>query len=227
MPIADAIADSEGDGQIEVYDQISSAKATLFIETIAPPQELIVFGAGPDVVPLVDIATTLGWRITIVAAPPATHAAERLRRAHRIIVTGSEAPTAGVEIPRDAAVVVMTHNIARDRAILANLHTRPAYLGILGPTHRTERILDGLTFRIDDQSVYAPVGLDIGAQAPQEIALSIIAEITAWRTGRSGGPLRERDGPIHTAGRVPVQGVPVRRVPAGASLTRLIPSGAV
>jgi xanthine/CO dehydrogenase XdhC/CoxF family maturation factor len=172
-----------------------------FVERLVPPQALVVFGSGPDAVPVVLIAKTLGWHVTVIGSRPATGMFERFRAADAIHITQSDDPLQGVAIPSDAAVVMMTHNLARDSAILARLHGPLAYLGILGPRHRTRQLLaelpDGRVRGVLPGRLFAPVGLDLGAQTPEEIALAIIAEIQSVVRRASGRPLRACPGPLH------------------------------
>jgi xanthine/CO dehydrogenase XdhC/CoxF family maturation factor len=169
--------------------------ADVFIELIAPPQALVVFGGGPDVVPVVRIAKALGWHVSVVAGRPVTGLGERFAEADRLLVTSSDEPTAGVALSNDVAVVLMTHNYPRDVRILTCLGCRPRYLGILGPRARTDELLAEV--RSIARDVYAPVGLDLGAESPEEIALAIVAEIQAVVRGAAAGFLRDRTGPIH------------------------------
>lgn len=106
--------------------------------------------------------------------------------------------------PRIVAVV-MTHNYLQDRELLKTLLPSPArYLGLLGPKSRTEQLLrelleQGVTLTENNLSrLYAPVGIDIGADNPEEIALAIVAEIRAVIANRSGGLLRDHKGSIHS-----------------------------
>ena len=103
-------------------------------------------------------------------------------------------------------LVVMTHNYLHDRDLLRGfLQTGAGYLGMLGPRIRTEKILDelrrdGVTISDPDRGrIFAPLGLDLGSETPEEIALAVIGEIQAVESGRRGGFLRERKGPIHEA----------------------------
>ncbi len=175
----------------------------------------MIFGAGPDVVPVVEIAKTLGWHATVVATRPATHAAARFASADVLSVTGAQEPVAGVEITPDCAVVLMTHNVARDAQILLDLPGRPRYLGILGPRHRTQGLLRDVP-QIDPVPVYSPVGLDLGAETPEEIALAIVAEIQAALRDTAGGSLRDSPGPIHADSPRPAQ---VSPAPAGEAVS--------
>jgi xanthine dehydrogenase accessory factor len=168
----------------------------VFVELVAPPQAVVIFGGGPDVVPVVQMAKVLGWDVTVVASRPATGLRERFAQADQFLVTSSEDPTADVCIAADAAVVLMTHNFPRDVRILAGLRCEPRYLGILGPRLRTGQLLDEVG-SIGHWDVRAPIGVDVGAESPEEIALAIVAEIQSVVRGASAGFLRDRSGPIH------------------------------
>ena len=103
----------------------------------------------------------------------------------------------------DAFCVLMTHDFADDTAYLAALLRTPArYLGMLGPRQRTERILARLRADgpIDESRIYAPVGLDIGTDGAEQVALSVLAELLAVKSARHPMSLRERRSPIHSAG---------------------------
>jgi xanthine dehydrogenase accessory factor len=94
---------------------------------------------------------------------------------------------------------VMSHDYERDRVqVRALLAADVAYVGVLGPRRRTQRMIDDLDVsEADAARLYAPVGLDIGAETPDEIALAIVAEVQAVKAGRRGASLRDRAGAIH------------------------------
>jgi xanthine/CO dehydrogenase XdhC/CoxF family maturation factor len=107
------------------------------------------------------------------------------------------------ELDAHTAVVVATHNAAYDeRALRRILPGAVRYVGVLGPRQRTGRMLEGLRsvgdVRIDGARVFAPTGLDIGAETPEQIALSVLAEIQAVMSGRPGTSLRNRPSSIHS-----------------------------
>lgn len=163
-----------------VSDRTRAAEGVLH-EYLPPPIAVVACGDGPDTAPLVDLATALGWHARAV---------------------GKDAHLGALD-PRSAAVV-MTHHYARDLALLEELLPSSAgYVGVLGPRARTERLLADARasgVHVGDQArarLHAPVGLDIGAETPQEIALAIAAEVRAVFAGREGGPLAHRAGPIH------------------------------
>ena len=154
-----------------------ASTASAVVEILSPPQRLVVVGGGPDAAPVVAIAKTLGWHVAVVAARPALSLADRFSAADETYVTGSLSPLDGVAITTECAVVVMTHNLARDAAVLAALTVRPRYLGLLGPRHRTQRVIGPLPPGHPGRFLHSPVGLDIGSESPEEIALSIIAQV--------------------------------------------------
>jgi xanthine/CO dehydrogenase XdhC/CoxF family maturation factor len=171
----------------------------LFVESIDPPQNLVIFGGGPDAVPLLMAAKAVGWRVVAIATRPAADAAERFAAADELLVTGSDDPAAGLSLDADTAVVMMTHNFDRDLRILAAMDRPVRYLGILGPRRRTERLLAAakLPSGFDRTKLSAPIGLDLRAESPDEIALAVVAEILATVRGGTAQPLSLRDGPIH------------------------------
>lgn len=165
---------------------------------------MIIFGAGDDAQPLAQLAHTLSWHVTI-ADPRATFAtAERFPTADLIIVAPAHELVARVAPESDAFTVVMTHHYVHDVPILRDLLSCDfPYIGLLGPKKRAARILADLAH---DGFVptparlarfHAPIGLDLGADAPADVALSMLAEIRAQRSGRDARPLRDRARPIH------------------------------
>ena len=131
---------------------------------------------------------------------PLLSAANGFPEADEILAASPQEIAARADASDRAMAVVMAHDYARDRACLAALlETRVAYIGMLGPRNRTARILDDLGGPRNDPRVHAPVGLALGAETPQEIALSIVAEAQSVLTGMSGASLREQPGSIHGA----------------------------
>lgn len=176
----------------------------LFVDLIAPPTRLVIFGAGDDAQPLVRLARELGWQIT-VADPRASFATgERFPDADALVVSGAEDLVAKVAPGADTLAVVMTHRYVHDVPILRHLLPLPlAYLGLLGPKKRAKKILAdleaaGMVISPEQHArLHAPVGLDLGADSPEQVALSILAEMQAVLSGRDAHPLRERTRPIH------------------------------
>jgi xanthine/CO dehydrogenase XdhC/CoxF family maturation factor len=180
------------------------AAAGVFTETVEPPTPLSVFGAGDDAQPLARIAQDLGWAVTIADPRPAMATAARFPGVSGLVVGPADELVARVAPAPGSLAVVMTHHYVHDRPILRHLLPLPlAYLGLLGPRARAQRILadiaeEGLAITSAMRSrLRAPVGLDLGADGPEEVALSAIAEMKAVLAGRDGRPLRDRTLPIH------------------------------
>ena len=172
----------------------------VFVEWIGPPVQLVIFGAGHDAIPLVRIASELGWNVTVVDGRPAYATAARFPEAETVAVMHPRDLLAGITINTETVVVMMTHNFQQDGKILMEVLPRqPRYLGMLGPKQRADDLLKTLGLPSGIWNAHAPVGLDIGAHTPATIALSILAEIQAELKGRPGMKLRHRRGPIHEA----------------------------
>lgn len=173
--------------------------ASVFREVVAPPPALVVFGAGDDAQPLVRGAKELGWRVTVADVRPAYATHERFPEADAVISAPAAELAERAGPPEGGLAVVMTHHYIHDTPILrALLARRLAYLGLLGPRQRAERILKDVNATPEERErLRAPVGLDLGADNPEEVALSALAEMRACLSGRDGRPLRERRSPIH------------------------------
>jgi xanthine/CO dehydrogenase XdhC/CoxF family maturation factor len=170
---------------------------SVFVEYIRPALSLAVFGAGHDSVPLVNIATQLGWEVAVADGRPAYARPERFPGASRVVQIAAADPLREIVIDSDMAVVMMTHNYPLDLMLLPHiLSRRPFYLGMLGPRARAEKLLATLGLS-PPVSVHAPAGLDAGCDSPAAIALSIAAEIQAVTCSRTGGMLKHRSEPIH------------------------------
>lgn len=187
---------------IQFYETDTSA-AEFFIERIEPPLNLLLFGAGFDALPVVRFAKDLGWRVSVVDHRPAFANRERMPEADEIFLARAEELNGESFKDANSAAVVMTHNYERDREILYRLlNSECRYIGALGPKKRTENLIRelrdaGRNFNEAKlKQLHAPVGLDIGAETPEEIALAVVAEIKSALANRSGGFLRERKGSI-------------------------------
>jgi xanthine/CO dehydrogenase XdhC/CoxF family maturation factor len=181
------------DGQLEAL-----------VEYIAMPLRLAIFGAGPDAVPLARISKELGWRTQVIDRRPAYIRPDRFVAADAVILAEPQDLAEKVDVDSTTAAVVMTHHFETDLSYLRELLQSPAfYIGLLGPAAKTQMLLqrlreDGFIPTEDQLSrLYSPVGLDVGAETPEEIALSIASEIQAVRSGYTGGFLKNRTGPIH------------------------------
>jgi xanthine dehydrogenase accessory factor len=173
--------------------------AEVFIETIAPAVRLLVFGAGDDAVPLTEMAAYLGWSVFVFDGRAHYARKEKFPAAERVAVRQSGDAIAAVD-PWTVAVL-MSHSYSQDLEALRELAAcTPRYLGILGPRKRSLQLLADAGLEPDQlgAALHTPIGLDIGADGPEQVALSVIAEIQAWLNRRDGGQLRERRGSIHS-----------------------------
>lgn len=185
------------------FNHLPGAPA-VFFEYIAPTPRLLVLGAGDDAQPLVDAASRLGWSV-IVADPRSTFATpERFPAAREVLALRPETLKERVTLDDHTFAVVMTHHYVHDLPFLAQLIGQPlAYLGLLGPKKRAERLLEELHAmgrKVPPEAfgkLHAPVGLDLGGDAPEAVALSILAEMQAVLHQRDAAPLRFRRQPIH------------------------------
>jgi xanthine dehydrogenase accessory factor len=173
---------------------------SVFFDVLTPPPQLVVLGAGDDARPLVRFAADVGFRVVVVDRRPGHLTRERFPNAAALIDTGGEGLGDALPLDADCYAVVMNHNFADDQAyVRALLKSAVAYIGMLGPRQRTERILRNLAAEgsAGEARVYGPVGLDIGTDGAEQVALAVIAEILAVRSGRRAKSLRERRAPIH------------------------------
>lgn len=175
------------------------------LEVIRPPVSLLVFGAGGDAVPVVALAKQLGWHVTVVDCRALEATPARFAIADRVILARRESLDQQIRLDSDTVALVMTHHYEDDQAILRFLfNAAPLYIGLLGSRQRTQRILqdyeqtNGAISAEQQQRLHAPVGLDIGAETPAEIALAALAEIQAVLTQRQAGSLKHQPGSIHT-----------------------------
>ncbi len=188
---------------MKIY-QTSGQAQNVFIQFLSPPINLIIVGAGNDVLPLVTIAQILGWDITIVDGR-ITHAnQQRFPMVKNIIVTKPENIAAFLNIDNWTVALLMTHNYNYDLAVLKQIYNKGMlYLGVLGPKLKMQRMYDDLLkdglemSNTDRAAIYAPIGLDIGAETAEEIALSAVAEIKAVLMGKNAAFLRNKALPIH------------------------------
>jgi xanthine/CO dehydrogenase XdhC/CoxF family maturation factor len=178
---------------------------TAFIEFLQPPVSLVIIGAGNDALPMMQIADTIGWDVRVIDGR-STHAKpERFASACQVLVSKPEKVLEHITIDQQTAFVLMTHNYNYDLAMLkALVFQNITYIGLLGPKKKLDKMIDEMRdegFHIDEdqlKKIYGPVGLEIGAETAEEIALSIIAEIKAVLAGKPGRSLREKQDVIHS-----------------------------
>jgi xanthine dehydrogenase accessory factor len=171
------------------------------IDPILPPLHLVICGAGPDAVPLAAAGLRQGWRVDVADPRRAWLRPDRFPGA-RLLDVDAERVANEAGAGEWTAAVVMSHDYLRDAAFVGGLIGRGVtYLGILGPRDRTDRLLAELKTAPSDADLavlHTPAGLDIGADGAEQVATSIVAEILSVLHGRSGGRLRDREGPIHS-----------------------------
>jgi len=178
---------------------------TAFVECIKPIMSLIILGAGNDAIPLTKIAAILGWHITVIDGRPNYATIERFPFVKKVLVANSRQVLANLEIDEWTAFVLMTHNYIYEINFLREvLPLNVPYIGVLGPKKKLERMLGELEItgvsinRKNLDAIHGPVGLDIGSENAEEIALSIVAEIKAVFSARNGHSLEYKTSLIHS-----------------------------
>lgn len=198
-----------------VFKQYKSGdvSVTAFFEFLHPPVSLVVLGAGNDAIPLMKFADVLGWDFRIVDRRD-THAnKERYPTASQILVANPDVALEHLAYDNRTFFVLVTHSYKCDYYMLKSLCAAAVpYIGILGPKKKLHRMLEEIQhnegIHLNDDKVatiYGPTGLDIGAETPEEIALSIIAEIQAVLTGKMGGMLKTKNEVIHSRDSLDIQ----------------------
>ncbi len=197
-----------GESATVVYDA-PGGRLHVLAEAVAPPVPVVVFGGGPDAVPVVAAAKALGWHVTVCDRRPGHARPDRFPRADAVVAAGADELAGRIPLSPDTVAVVMTHHYPEDHALVRVLLASPArYVGLLGPRARADRILAegaaaGVAFTPAQLArLHAPVGLDLGGDGPEAVALAVVAEVLAVLHARPGGPLRDRAGPIHRPARV-------------------------
>lgn len=176
----------------------------IFIELIQPTVSLIIFGGGFDARPVSQLAKSLGWKVSVTDECVAHIAPLFFPDADQLTLCQREFVDRDFNITSYTACVMMSHNYEYDRDVLKKLiKTDTPYIGILGPKKRFDKMQEefrneGINLTKEDiHRIHSPIGIDIGAETPDEIAVSIIAEIQGKFANRSGGFLKYRNGPIH------------------------------
>jgi xanthine dehydrogenase accessory factor len=195
----------------------------LLLERIAPPISLLLFGGGHDVPPLVRLAKEMGHHVTVIDRRAEFADPHRFPGADAVLLAKPSQVLERISCHDLCAVVLMNHHYETDRDLLGIFHATPlAYLGMLGPRKRTIKIVDelaqgGVVFPPGAlEKLHAPAGLDIGSENPEEIALSILAEMQAILGSGRAVHLRDRFSPIHAPDHE-AQESPVKPCPALAS----------
>lgn len=201
------LADSGRAGTVEVGD------VTVFVDGIVPPPNLVVVGTGNDVVPITELGARAGFRVIVVGFRGADAAHDRFPAAEAVRTTTPARFEDTIDVDDDTYVVVATHNLIDDRlAVETLLGSDVPYIGLMGHRDRFQEMraaweAEGRSFSASAlDRLYTPVGLDLGGDSPYEIAISIVGEIIAVRTGRVPRHLANREGPIHDRVDLPSRG---------------------
>jgi xanthine dehydrogenase accessory factor len=213
---APALADWVGERASDVVADLDRGQSTtvtldgdgeqleVFVDVMEAQPELVVFGSGHDVAPVVALGRQSGFRVTVVGLRGGADLAETVPAAHDHVTTSAPTVAEDVTLDERTYAVVMTHNVVDDRLVLDALLDSPVpYVGLMGPRERFEEMreefdTEGRTFTPEElERVYTPVGLDLGGGEPYQVALSIVGEVMAVHNGREPTHLNERDGPIH------------------------------
>ncbi len=170
----------------------------VFIDIHHPPVQVMIFGAGHDAVPVAKYSTSLGFETTVVDARENFNSEANFPDSKRIIVQ-PDRYREDITITKNTYVIIMNHHIEKDKESLSFvLQSDAPYIGVLGPRSRREKMMnqldeEGMTFSDAQISrMYNPIGLDIGAESPEEIAISILSEIIALNKGHRGGFLHDK-----------------------------------
>jgi xanthine/CO dehydrogenase XdhC/CoxF family maturation factor len=174
----------------EIVSDRGAERLRAFVQYLAPPPHLLICGAGPDAQPVAAAARALGWRVSVVDHRPAYADAQRFPGAHVMLADAGSLPET-IDLARCHAVVVMSHHLSSDVAYLRALSAAgvPAYVGLLGPAARRQRIAGELGPASEGlrERLRGPVGIDIGAVTPEAIALAIVSQVHAWLAERPSG----------------------------------------
>jgi xanthine dehydrogenase accessory factor len=172
----------------------------VFVDTYLPPPQLVIVSAGNDSRPLARFAAEAGFRVTVVDHRPGLLLPDRFPADTRLVDSGAAEFAERVTCDTDTHVVVMTHNFSDDEQYLRAIVATPVpYIGMLGPRQRTDRLIRNVSAIVpfDAARVYGPVGLDVGTDGAEQVALAIVAELLAVRGGRQPQSLRDRVTAIH------------------------------
>lgn len=176
----------------------------VFVDTLEPAQDLLLFGGQRDVAPVARFGREVGFRVRVVTGRGGNADPTRFPGAHEVVATRAPDIADVVDAPERTYAVLMSHNFVDDRlALAALLETDIPYVGLMGPRNRFEEMQEAFAEEgepLDERSlerVGTPVGLDLGGDHPEQIALSVVSEVLAIRNGRAGGRLTDRSGPIH------------------------------
>jgi xanthine/CO dehydrogenase XdhC/CoxF family maturation factor len=185
------------------FDYQNKNEVDIFIQKLQPNFKLIIIGGEHDAVKLCKIAATLGWEIDIITCVKDSKEKKDFPAANSVVSNSAETINFS-NIEENTAIVIMNHSYAQDLKYVIKLSEyKPKYIGVLGAPNRRERLFNELFEFVPDISedfldnIYTPAGLHIGAQTPEEIAVSIVAEILSVIRKKEPFSLRNLTGKIH------------------------------
>jgi len=174
-----------------------------FVQLLYPCFQLVIIGAEHDAVQMCAMAALMGWEVTVVTDAKEQKTQIDFPGTTHFLSTAPE--SFALEPDQQTAVLLMTHSYVKDLQFLMALkECRPSYFGVLGPARRREKLLNEVLEKCPDislefiESIYGPAGLELGAETPQEIALSVLSEIVATINRKKPVSLREKVGRIHS-----------------------------
>lgn len=199
---AETLLNDERSRTVRIVD--GDRSATVFVDSIVSPPKVAIFGTGPDVKPVVDLAKKSGFDVTVVGFRGAAATEDAFPNADRVLSTSPADVRDIISFDGRTYTVVMTHNFLDDRLTVDELVKTPVpYVGLMGPRNRFEEMMsdfasEGRSFdQRELDRIYTPIGLDLGGGEPYQIAHSIVAEILAVHNDRTPTHLKVREGPIH------------------------------
>lgn len=190
--------------QNEIRNYPDLGDSSVFYELVRPSVRVLLFGAGNDTLPVARMADLLGFELIVIDGRKNLATSGRFPQSKEIIVGPAEEVVEKIETDLHSVVLLMTHNFEYEAVVLEKLQeSMIPYIGILGPKKKTEKLIHRLESKgvqVFKENIYAPIGLNIGAETSEEIALSIFAEIKAVLNKKQPNFLREKIGPIHEKG---------------------------
>jgi len=184
----------------------AGSNVRVFVQPLLPPVQLVIFGGWLDVVPLIRFGRETGFQVVVVDSRRRQSSRDAFREAHSVLLCSPGEALQQIQFDARTVAVLMNHNFECDQEALAALaHVSLPFVGMLGPRRRQQSLLealrnDGVVMTDEfERALHGPVGLDIGAKTPEEIALSIMAEILSVLNERNAKPIRERSAPLHVS----------------------------
>ena len=195
---------SQADKAAVLSGEIDGTAARVFVQPLLPPIRLVAFGGWLDVVPLIRLAREIGCQVVVVDSRQRRSSLRFFREADAVLLCSPSEALARIHFDERTVAVLMNHNFDRDQEALSALtQISTPFLGMLGPKRRQQRIIEKMRYSgvsVSEEfarDIHGPVGLDIGAETPEEIALSIMAEILAVLNKRNAKPVRDRSAALH------------------------------